>query len=121
MLGDKAIVGFSIGISVAVFIIVSSIAALIRKKLSEIHGARQHYPEVVGAPLSPSTVPVEKYGNDMMEMWAAPPRLEIEGRAMSYELQSEVLHELQSPDAGKLGDRGHELYGPESGGPKKDT
>jgi len=76
---------------------------------------------VVDTPLSPSIEPVEKYGNDMMEMWAAPPRLEMEGRAMSYELQSEVVHELQSPDTDKLGDRGHELHGPGSGGPKKDT
>ncbi|CAE7028111.1 hypothetical protein P3342_006123 [Pyrenophora teres f. teres] len=120
-LGDKAIIGFSVGIGVSVLILVSGIAAFIHKKRSQIHDARQHHPEMVGSPLSSPIGLVDKYGCDRMDIWVASPILEMEGRTKSCELQSDVRHEIQSSDVDTLGGRGHQLQGPEAGGQKKDT
>jgi hypothetical protein len=46
-----------------------------------------------GTLLSPTT-PVEKYNDEVREMWAMPQLHEVEGRV--------VRHELQNPDADKL-------------------
>jgi hypothetical protein len=46
-----------------------------------------------GTLLSPTT-PVEKYNDEVREMWAMPQLHEVEGRV--------VGHELQNPDADKL-------------------
>jgi hypothetical protein len=59
--------------------------------------------EVAGTMLSPGgtllspTTPVEKYNDEVREMWAMPQLHEVEGGA--------VRHELQSPDEDKLDKR----------------
>ncbi|EDU47854.1 hypothetical protein PtrSN002B_006619 [Pyrenophora tritici-repentis] len=118
VLGDKTVIGFSVGIGLSVLILVSGIAAFIRKKRSQIHDTQQHHPEVVSSPLSSPTGLVEKYGCDRMDIWAAPTISEMEGRMKSYELQSDIRHEMQRADYDMLGGRGHQLQGPEAGGQK---
>jgi hypothetical protein len=85
---------------------VSGIAALLRKKcLNNERGIHKHRAEIARTMLPPHEIlspdsmllpitPVEKYNDEVREMWAQPHPQEVEGLSLR--------HGLQSPDTDKL-------------------
>ncbi|KAH7385223.1 hypothetical protein DE146DRAFT_591432, partial [Phaeosphaeria sp. MPI-PUGE-AT-0046c] len=89
-LGEKAIIGFSVGIAIAFLLVVSSIVSILhhRRHDHQDRSVGAHVPVVSDAILSPLSL-VTKYGLEgprTHEALVEPP--EVEGNTIMFELQS---------------------------------